>query len=130
MMSNKITLITPPDFYENENFSILFLGLTEDQQEEVSQWLGKQESLPETNIYFYQGEPNAPWLLYALNRANVKFLNYDTEYAIINLLGSYALSKPQTYYTTDNLNLKELMCHINNKFVPDITTFLEKVFCD
>lgn len=129
-MSSKITLITPPDFYENENFSILFLGLTDQQQEDVSQWLGKKDNLPDINIYFYQGETNAPWLLYALNRANVKFLNYDSEHAIINLLGSYALTKSQTYYTTENTNLKELMDHINNKFVPDVTTFLEKVFCD
>lgn len=129
-MSSKITLVTPPDFYENGNFSLLFLGITEDEQDEVSRWLAENPGYPDINIYFYQGEPNAHWLLYAVNRADVKFLNYNSGHAIISLLGSYILSKPNVSYTTDDVNLRELMGHINNQFVPDVTTFLEKVFND
>jgi len=68
--------------------------------------------------------------LYAVNRADVILLNYDTEHVIINLMGSYILSKPNVYYTTNNENLKALMMHINNKFLPTTETFLEKVFND
>lgn len=127
-MKSKITLITPPDFYENSNFSLLFLGLTEQQQDAASHWLGTHDSYPDSNFYYYQGEPNPTWLLYAVNRADVKFLNLDSEHAIINIMASYILSRPNVYYTTSDENLKALMSHINNLYVPNVETFLEKVF--
>lgn len=129
-MTGKITLITPPDFYENGNFSILFMGLDNEQQDRVSQWLGAKSDFPDTNVYFHQGENNMPWLLYSANRANVKFLNLDAGDAIITLLGSYILSKSDVYYTTSDANLKELMSYINNNYMPDIETFMEKVFSE
>lgn len=128
-MTGKITLITPPDYYENSNFSILFLGLSEEQQEAATTWLAENiERYPEVNFYFYQGEPNAPWLLYALARSDVKFLNYDSDSAIINVMGSYILTRPNVYYTTKDDNLKALMSHINNGYLDSVTEFLEKVF--
>ena len=127
-MSSKITLVTPPDIYENSNFSVLFLGITDQDQDTASQWLGKNNHYPDTNFYYYQGENNPSWLLYALNRSDVKFLNFDSEHAIINLMGSYIVSRPGVYYTTKDENLKALMSHINNQFVPNIEQFLEKVF--
>ena len=127
-MTSKITLITPPDFYENSNFSVLFLGLTEQQQDAASFWLGSNEKFPDCNFYYYQGEPNPTWLLYAVNRADVKFLNLDSEHAIINIMGSYILGRPNVYYTTTDENLKALVSHINNLYVSDVNTFLEKVF--
>ena len=38
-MEGKITLITPPDVFENESYSILFIHLSEEDQESVSRWL-------------------------------------------------------------------------------------------
>ncbi|MEI6420736.1 MAG: hypothetical protein WCP55_00845 [Lentisphaerota bacterium] len=127
-MTNKITLVTPPDFYENSNFSVLFLSMSEVDQDAASKWLGEHTDYPETNFYYYQGENNIPWLLYALNRADVKFLNFDTDHAIINMMGSYILGRPNVYYTTQNPDLKALMSHINNQFVPTVEQFLERVF--
>lgn len=129
-MSNKITLVTPPDIYENSNFSILFLGMSDTDQDDASLWLSQNDDYPDTNFYYYQGEDNLTWLLYALNRADVKFLNFDTDSAIITLLGSYILGRPNVYYTTKDPSIKELMSHINNQFVPDIQTFLKRVFDD
>lgn len=127
-MSNKITLITPPDFYESSNLSVLFIGLNEQQQEQVSIWLKDNGDFPECNFYYYQGEPNATWLLYAVSRSDATFLNYDTEHAIINIMGSYILSRPGVSYTTQDENLKALMSHINNQYVPNVEEFLKKVF--
>lgn len=128
-MTSKITIITPPDYYENSNLSILFLGLSEEQQESATTWLGENDgNYPDINFYFYQGEVNAPWLLYALARADYKFLNCDSDHPMINIMASYALTRPNTYYTTKDDNLKSLMSHINNGYVSNITEFLEKVF--
>ena len=126
-MNSKITLITPPDIYENSNTSLVLLGLTESDQDQASIWLGNNAKDLDLNLYFYQGENNIPWLFYALNRANATFVNLDADKAIINIMGSYILSKPDVYYTCKDENLKALMSHINNNFVPDVETFLKKV---
>jgi hypothetical protein len=102
--------------------------MTDADQDAASTWLGANNHYPETNFYYYQGENNPEWLLYALNRADVKFLNFDADHAIINIMGSYILGRPNVYYTTKDENLKALMGHINNQYVSNIETFLEKVF--
>ena len=43
-MTIKITLITPPDIFENENDSLLIANLTESEQTMASDWLGKFDS--------------------------------------------------------------------------------------
>ena len=127
-MESKITLITPPDFYENGNFSILLMGLSEQDQIAASDWLGKNSVQKNINVYFYNGETDISWLLYAIARTDFKFLSYNSKHAILDLMGSYILSRPNCFYTTEDVNLKALMDHINNRFVPDVTVFLEKVF--
>lgn len=129
-MTSKITLITPPDFYENGNQSILFMGLTESQQDTVSKWLADNPIYPDINIYFYMGEPNIPWLFYALNRSETSYLNCDAQHAIITWLSSFILSKPGVYFSSQDENVKALMTHINQNYVPDVEIFLEKVFND
>jgi hypothetical protein len=129
-MANKITLVTPPDFYENSNFSILFIGMTDQDQDLASAWLGKNETYPDCNFYYFQGENNMEWLLYALHRSDAIFLNFNVDRVIINIMGSYILSRPNVYYTTEDENLKALMSYVNNQYLPNITDFLEKVFND
>ena len=129
-MANKITLITPPDFYENSNFSILFIGMTEEDQDLASAWLGKNETYPDCNFYYFQGENNMEWLLYALHRSDAIFLNFKVDRAIINIMGSYILSRPNVYYTGVDENMKAILSYINNQHLPNITDFLEKVFND
>jgi hypothetical protein len=127
-MANKITLITPPDFYENSNFSVLFIGMTDRDQDTASSWLAQNNTYPDCNFYYYQGENNLEWLLYALHRSDAIFLNFGVDRAIINIMGSYILSRPNVYYTTEDNNLKAILSHINNQYLPNITDFLEKVF--
>lgn len=127
-MPNKITLITPPDIYENSNYSVMFMGMTDSQQDSASQWFGQRTDIPDCNFYYYQGEPNPGWLFYALNRSDAIFVNLDSDYEIINIMGSYILGKSSVYYTTQDENLKALMSHINNQYVPSVDAFLEKVF--
>jgi hypothetical protein len=105
----------------------MLIGLSDKDQDQASLWLGNNAKDIDLNLYFYQGEPNMPWLLYALNRADATFINLDIDNAIITSMGSYILGKPGVYYTTQDSNMKALMSHINNNFVPDVETFLKKV---
>lgn len=120
-----ITLISPPDIFENENYSILLMNISDQEQEASSVWLGKTVTDKNINLYYYQGEPNIDWLLYAIAVCKGVYLNCDNGNDIAHWMTSYVLSKPNVWYKTDDKNLVALMSYINQKNVNDITEFLE-----
>ena len=61
-----ITLITPPDIFENENLSLVFMNISDQEQEDASHWLSNNNIDKNINLYYYQGETNIPWLLHAI----------------------------------------------------------------
>lgn len=126
----KITLITPPDFYENETYSILLVGITEEEQDQISHQLGQLDSDTPLNIYYFQGENNMEWLLFALNRCNAVYINADSGTDLIKWLASYMLGKSNVWYTTTDDDLKSLFSYINQKYVPNISKFIEAHFDD
>jgi hypothetical protein len=125
-MTAKITLVTPPDIYQNDQESIMFVDLTEADQDLVSKWLGDAEI--SVNIYFYQGEPNVPWFLHSLSCATHKYMNLNNMSPVTSYLAGYVLSKPGVYYSTNDANVAELYSHINLNKVDDVITFLERAF--
>ena len=125
-MTAKITLITPPDIYQNDQQSVLFVDLTEVEQDLVSTWLAKAEL--NLNIYFYQGEPNVPWILHALSCSNYKYINLNNMSPVVSYLAGYLISKPGVCYTISDDNVAELYSHINLNRVDDVVTFLERTF--
>ena len=126
-MPNKVTLITPPDTFENSNKSILVVDLSSPEQDNLSKWLGQYEKEFDLNIYYYQGEPDIAWLFHAIARANYVYINLDNYSDIGHLLASYILSKPNVWYTSTDRNLVALFSHINQRYVDTIDIFLEKV---
>lgn len=127
-MTGKITLITPPDIYENANDSILFMNLSEQEQDSISQWLGEKNLEINLNLYVYNGEPNVVWLLWATNLCQYKYINLDGVSQVTNALGGYILSKNGVYYHTSDENLAAIYNHINNYRVTKVEHFLEGVF--
>lgn len=125
-MSAKITLITPPDIYQNNQDSILLIDLSEKEQDDVSKWLG--DNPLSINIYFFQGEPNVPWFLHALSCTTYKYINLNNMSAVSSHLAGYTLSKSGVFYSTDDVNVSELFSHINMNRVDDAVMFLERVF--
>ena len=125
-MTAKITLVTPPDIYQNDQESIMFVDLTEADQDLVSKWLGDAEL--SVNIYFYQGEPNVPWFLHSLSCATYKYVNLNNMSPVTSYLAGYILSKPGVCYSTNDANVAELYSHINLNKVDDVITFLERSF--
>ena len=125
-METKLTLITPPDIYQNNQDSILLIDVTEKEQDEVSSWLGKNPL--SINIYFYQGEPNVPWLFHALSCATYKYINLNNMTAVSSYLAGYTLSKAGVYYSTDDKNVADLFSYINMNRVDNAVAFLERIF--
>jgi len=125
-MTTKLTLITPPDIFQNDQDSILLIDLTEKEQDHVSSWLGTNPL--SLNIYYYQGEPNVPWFLHALSCSTYKYINLNNMSAVSSHLAGYTLSKVGVFYSTDDTNVAELFSYINMHRVDDAVDFLERVF--
>jgi hypothetical protein len=126
-MSAKITLITPPDIFQNDRTSVLFIDLTDQDQDEVTKWLSKSNSL-NLNIYYFQGEPTIPWLLFAISVSTFKYLNLNNTSAVSSYLLGYIISKDGVYYSTNDQNVADLYSHLNHNRVNNAVDFLEKVF--
>jgi len=127
-MNNKITLITPPDFFENESFSILFIHLSDDDQATVSEWLAKADLTEHVNIYFYDHEIDVPWFLHALARCEYKYIDLDGLNYATSALSGYLVGKKNTYYKTDDENESAVYHYINQNRITTIQTFLERTF--
>jgi hypothetical protein len=129
-MTGKITLITPPDIYENNNGSILFIHLNEADQATVSRWLGERDLVDNLNFYVYNNEVNTPWLLWASGICQYKYIDVDGMTEFTSRLGGYLLSKNNLFYKTADEDLAALYGHINTNRILKIENFLERVFSD
>lgn len=129
-MDGKITLITPPDFYENSNTSVLFFNLSDEEQDAVSQWLSKSKIKNDLNFYVYTDEVNLPWIFYAFGRCEYKYINFDNMNFITQSLGGYLVARNNVFYKTNNENLASIYTHISGNRIHKIEEFLEKTLID
>jgi hypothetical protein len=127
-MNGKITLITPPDFFENSNLSLLFFNLTNDEQQDISEWFSKNNLDKDVNLYLYTGEQNIEWLLYAINRCDYKYINLEHLDFISSCLYSYILSKSKVYYKCVDKDVSYVLKYINQNNVLNIEEFLKEIF--
>lgn len=129
-MEGKITLITPPDIFENESYSILFIHLSEEDQEIVSRWLSTTDIKYNINIYFYSGEIDLNWFFHAMAISEYKYIDLDGLNNISSILNGYILGKKNTYYKTTDESVSAICQYINQNRINDITSFLKKAFND
>lgn len=129
-MQGKITLITPPDIFENSNESVLFMHLNDDEQDVVSRWLGKTGISTDINFYVYSGEENLNWILYALSRCEHKYINLDHYTKITQALSGYMLGKSGVCYKVSDPDLANTYSCINHNKVDNVEKFLEITFGD
>jgi len=129
-MDNRITLITPPDFFENESHSILFVHLGEEDQSIVSRWLANANLTEHVNIYFYDHEISLEWFFYALSRCEYKYIDLDELNHVTVQLSGYILGKKNTYYKTENESVSAVSHFINQNRITKIESFLERAFND
>jgi len=124
-MPAKITLITPPDIFQNDQTSILLIDVTDEEQDDISKWLAQMPDA-EINLYFYHGETNIPWFLHSLAVATYKYINLDNASQVSSYLMGYTLSKYGVFYSADDTGVAELFSHINVNRVDNVVDFLER----
>lgn len=127
-MKNKITLITPPDFFENESPGILLIDINSSYQEQMTEFLTNSTYEKDLNIYFYMGENDPKWLLYALSKSKITYVDIDNLTQASKELQSYILGKATVFYSTHNPDLAQTLELINKNRVPDLSYFLENQF--
>jgi hypothetical protein len=129
-MQGKITLITPPDIFENESKSVIFMHLGDEDQEKVSKWFGESSVEENVNIYFYDNEIDVPWLLHSYARCEYRFVDLRKLNSVTDVLVGYLLGKKNTFYKTDDENTAAICHYINQNRITNIELFLEQVFND
>ena len=128
-MKGKIRLITPPDIFENDSYSILFIHLTSDRDQlTVSEWLAKSSIQEDINVYFYDQEIELTWLFHAIARCDYTFIDVDNATETTKALSGYILGKKNTFYKTDDENKSAVYHYINQNRITNIELFLEKAF--
>lgn len=129
-MEGKITLITPPDVFENDSHSILFIHLSDADQETVSRWLSESDIKIDVNIYFYSGETDMTWFFHAMATSEYKYIDLDGLNNITSTLSGYVLGKKNTYYKTTDENTSAVCQHINQNRITKIESFLQRALND
>jgi hypothetical protein len=129
-MDNRITLITPPDFFENESHSILFIHLGDEDQAAVSKWLAAADITEHINIYFYDHEISLEWFFFALSRCEYKYIDLDHLNHVTRQLSGHILGKKNTYYKTQDESTSAVSHFINQNRITKIESFLERAFND
>jgi len=129
-MDNRITLITPPDIFENESYSILFIHLSEQDQATVSKWLADANLTEHINIYFYDHEIDVNWLFYAMARCEYKYIDLDGLNYATTALSGYILGKKNTCYKTSDENASAVYHYINQNRITTVEQFLERALHD
>jgi hypothetical protein len=129
-MSLTITLITPPDIFENDSPAIFLMNLTENQQDEATKWLADCKQELDINIYFSQNEPNPVWFLHAMANSSHKYINLDNTHGMGELLAGYVLGKSSVYYSTVDKNKAAVFSHINQNRVDTVKDFFERVLSE
>jgi predicted nucleotidyltransferase len=130
MMDGTLTLITPPDVFENESYSIMFMHLSDADQETVSRWLANSDIKENVNIYFYAGENDLLWFFHALARAEYRYIDLDSVNKITTTLSGYILGKKNTFYKTGDENLSAVCHYINQNRITNIESFLQRSLND
>ncbi len=126
-MKNKITLITPPDFYENSSPSLMLINLTDGDQETVTSWLSNSDMDQDLNLYYFNKDSDAKWLLSAVARADLVFFELDNICEVTSLLSGYILSRSHVYYHTEYPTKSQNISLINSNRMPDMRFFLDEV---
>ena len=124
----KINLISPPDRLHNNNLSVNVINATQEEKENLSHYLTKQELEKDLNIFVYSNESNPTWLLDTVNGKNNTYINLDNTNDISVKYTSYMLSLSNVYYSSTDKNTLETYSLINQNSVEDVLDFMKKVF--
>ena len=123
-MSNKVTLITYPDYVHNQSKKMLLINSTAEERIEINNWLLKNDI--EITIYFYNNDEQVAWLLNVANQSDSVYINIDNSTDISYYYTSYLVSKTNTVWNSQTIDYSIL----NRGRVRNINEYIEKHWLD
>lgn len=102
-MSDKLTLITPPDKIFNQSHSCCLIYPSEDIRQQAQTILANSQG--HQTIYLYNVDDDhidVDWLLSVSKMSDVVILDYDNCSEHVRYLAAYIISLPQTYWLTSD----------------------------
>lgn len=97
-----ITVITPPDFLANNNFKLMLINPGSEIRHSLNNLLAKNNK--PIDIYLYEDveSTNLDWVLQNVESSDIVVVDVDNCGSILKNLVSYIISKPRTFYLTND----------------------------
>jgi len=120
-VSNKITIVTPPDDVLKDAVRIIVFDLKHEHTTLISSVLYEMNDIHDTVIYVSNGQDSYEWILDKKQKSSIIIYNADSEN---QTMVGYLSAQPNSYYFGD---LKSLGLINNNKIVSkeQIETIME-----
>ena len=94
-MTNKITLITPPDDIFDDALRVLLVDLTQEQSQLVSDALTSMDISIDIVAYVWNPTNTIEWLIDKKHKSHLIIFNADSDNAELN---GYLSAHPNSYY--------------------------------
>jgi len=101
----KLNLITPPDKLFNDCYGVLLVYPSDEIKNELQECIRLQNK--DVNVYIFEPgekEQDLDWLLSVCRLVDAVILNVDNCSPEVRKLASYIISKPNTYWLTNETN--------------------------
>ena len=121
---SELVLITPPDKFVNNNYSILFVCPSEQLQAQANEFFVNQDL--SYNVYIYSGiQPDADWLITTASMVDLVIVDRDSCDDLARVWFSYLIAKPNTYWLTSHDTYG--FHHVSQKRIYDFSPIEEKL---
>ena len=97
-----ITVITPPDFLANNNFKLMLINPGIEIRQCLNTLLSKNTQPIDIYLYEDTESTNLDWVLQNVESSDIVVVDVDNCGSILKNIVSYIISKPRTFYLTND----------------------------
>jgi hypothetical protein len=123
-VNKKLYLITPPDYYYNQAFSVLLINTTPEEKEIIQDWLAKNDK--EIVLYLYDNLDDISWLINVLKQVKTAYINVDNATDISYHYISYLVSHINITWYSEKIDFSV----INKDRVRNINEYMARNWLD
>jgi len=123
-VTNKLILVTSPDYFHGDMMKSLLINPTADEKNHVQEWL--KDNDVDMTLYVYNNDDNAAWLLNIASTSNSIYFNVDNTTDISYNYISYIIANQKVTYKSQNLDYSL----INQNRTFDINEYIQRNWLD
>ena len=123
-MTNKLLIVTSPDYFHGNINKALLINPTADEKNLVQEWLKENET--DFCLYVYNNDDDISWLLNVASTSNSIYFNVDNTSDISYNYISYIIANQKVTYKGQNLDYSL----INQNRTFDINEYIQRNWLD